>query len=136
MSTNDKMAQSPLLYITQPRDVRVQASMQEYSVYKKKTQNQKKDPEQGEEKVSGEEAETKLEDKKFRDMTVEEKISYLTRLPSQMPKMKCEVLTEDQRYRGLIQDFNDDTIRMRTVQKPYRVELSLSDIEDVKLMGF
>ncbi|SEU02694.1 Spore coat protein CotO [Salinibacillus kushneri] len=136
MTNKEKSVQSPLLYITQPRDVHVQASMQKYSVYKKKKE-QNASVQQTEGKQDGEEFFSDQDDKKgFREMTIEEKINYLTELPSQMPKMKCEVITPDKRYRGLILDFADEVVKMRTIQKPYRVELSLSEIEDVRLMGF
>ncbi|MBB6453067.1 hypothetical protein HNQ94_001515 [Salirhabdus euzebyi] len=141
--TNDQMEQNPLLYIAQPNGKQIQAKMQSFAVQKKEIQMAAKKQQDVKEKkikedVQLQEEEDSKQDKRksFREMTIEEKLFYLTNLPSQMPTMKCEIVTNDGRIRGLIESVDDDLVKMKTFQSPYRAEIAVSTIKDIQLKGF
>ncbi|WP_188208337.1 CotO family spore coat protein [Alkalibacillus aidingensis] len=74
--------------------------------------------------------------RKFQDMTVEEKLNYMNDMPSIMPKMKCEVVTDRQTYLGTVERCDDELLLLKSVKNGYRVKIKRSDIQDVRLMGF
>lgn len=73
---------------------------------------------------------------RFRDMTLEEKVAYFVNLPSQIPKMKCEVETAEGKLRGYINDYQDGIVHMKTFQRPFRKEIKFEEIIDINLIGF
>ncbi|MFG6115606.1 CotO family spore coat protein [Halobacillus sp. MO56] len=73
---------------------------------------------------------------RFRDMTLEEKVTYFVNLPSQIPKMKCEVDTEEEKLRGYINDYQDGIVYMKTFQRPFRKEINFEEIKEINLIGF
>jgi hypothetical protein len=77
-----------------------------------------------------------LRRKRFGDMSVEEKVNYFISLPTQVPRMKCEVTTEDERHRGIITDFQDGYVHMVTVRRPRDKKLDIKDIQNIRLIGF
>ncbi|MRG87097.1 CotO family spore coat protein [Salinibacillus xinjiangensis] len=134
MSNEEKVSQKPLLYIVQPGIENVKATMQQYSVTKSEdTSSTKEAPTNTYDEPQSFEEDRQ---KKFRDMTIEEKVNYLTSLPSQMPKMKCEVLCESGRYRGYVQSYEDEMVHMKTFHSPYRAEVNITEIENIRLLGF
>ncbi|MBM7554006.1 CotO family spore coat protein [Thalassobacillus pellis] len=74
--------------------------------------------------------------RRFRDMDLEEKIFYFVNLPSQVPKMKCEVVTNTDRFKGYINDYRKGIVYMKTFQRPFKKEIAFEDIEEISLMGF
>ncbi|WP_407271025.1 CotO family spore coat protein [Radiobacillus sp. PE A8.2] len=74
--------------------------------------------------------------KRFRDMTVEEKVNYFVSLPKQVPKMKCEVKTAEQSYRGVIYDYDNKVVFMVVIRGRKKIELDIDEIIDIRLMGF
>jgi hypothetical protein len=78
--------------------------------------------------------ETKETKKKFKDMTINEKIDYFINTPSHLPRMRCEVITLERKYRGTILDFKDNEIQMRVGKKI--ILLKLEDITEIQLLGF
>jgi len=73
---------------------------------------------------------------RFKDMTLEEKVEYFVHLPSSVPRMKCEVYTDEKSYRGWIQDYQDGIVTMKILQRPFRVEVPFETIESIELKGF
>lgn len=73
---------------------------------------------------------------KFKEMDLEEKIDYFVNLPSQVPRMKCEVVTSDKNYRGWIQDYQDGVVHMKILHRPFRIEVPFEEIKDIELKGF
>ncbi|WP_345240269.1 CotO family spore coat protein [Pontibacillus salipaludis] len=73
---------------------------------------------------------------RFKDMSLEDKVDYFVNLPSQVPRMKCEVITEEERYKGWIEDYEEGTVYMKILQRPFRVEVPFDDIHDIVLRGF
>ncbi|KGP90796.1 hypothetical protein N780_03175 [Pontibacillus chungwhensis BH030062] len=73
---------------------------------------------------------------RFKDMSLEDKVDYFVNLPSQVPRMKCEVITDEERYKGWIEDYEEGTVYMKILQRPFRVEVPFDDINDIVLRGF
>ncbi|WP_138416399.1 CotO family spore coat protein [Aquibacillus sediminis] len=79
----------------------------------------------------------RTERKKFKDMTIEEKVEYFVGLPSQVPRMKCEVVTtEEEKLRGVIADYQDGIVQMATYKYPRLRELNIDEIESIRLLSF
>lgn len=73
---------------------------------------------------------------RFKDMSLEDKVDYFVHLPSQVPRMKCEVITEEERFKGWIEDYEEGIVYMKILQRPFRVEVPFDDIQDIVLRGF
>ncbi|MFC7062816.1 CotO family spore coat protein [Halobacillus seohaensis] len=73
---------------------------------------------------------------RFRDMSIEEKINYFVQLPSQLPKMKCEVTTAEETFKGYVQKYEDGIVHMKTFQKPFQKEVPFTNIDSIRLLGF
>lgn len=153
MAKQKKYAKSPLLYIHQPGISHPKAPMQSnYATPKNKKpaepQKQKvttrplkrddfftKAPIESEENESAEadlessdnveEQETSTSDKKFNDMTIQDKIDYFLSRPKHIPRMKCEVKTEERSFRGTIQDMEEDNILMRVGRRTSTTKIAI-----------
>ncbi len=166
MANKKQTAKPPLLYITQPNMPPAEVSMQTSfraapaPVPKKNTsqlekelrlrnqQKLKEDEPKAEERedvaeepnIEEETESTRLSRRdrrqRFRDMSLEEKVNYFVRLPSQLPKMKCEVTTTDHAFKGYIQKFEENIVLMKTFQKPYEEKIPFEDIQSIRLLGF
>lgn len=75
-------------------------------------------------------------DKKFKDMTIEEKVVYFANTPSFAPKVKCEVKTEEKIYRGLITDFEENIVYMRFGNRSVKTQIPLDTINSIRMLGF
>ncbi|REJ08478.1 CotO family spore coat protein [Halobacillus trueperi] len=73
---------------------------------------------------------------RFHDMTLEEKVLYFFNLSPHVPKMKCEVMTEEENYRGYITDYVDGVVHMKVFQRPFQREIAFEAIQDIRLLGF
>ncbi|SET15919.1 Spore coat protein CotO [Oceanobacillus limi] len=80
-----------------------------------------------------ESAEKEERPKKFKDMTLRQKISYFAETPKHIPKMKCEIKTNERSYRGVVLSFEDDTIRMVAGRR--NVTISFEDVIEVRMLG-
>ncbi|MDC3425463.1 spore coat CotO family protein [Aquibacillus sp. 3ASR75-11] len=87
---------------------------------------------------TGEEVKQKAQNKRrpFNNMTVEEKVHYFLKIPPQLPKMKCEVITNNKSYRGVVTDYQDGLVHMRTFRSPFKVDVPIDDIENIRIIGF
>ncbi|WP_026771730.1 MULTISPECIES: CotO family spore coat protein [Sediminibacillus] len=74
--------------------------------------------------------------KRFRDMTNEEKIDYFVGLPRTVPRMKCEVVTDKDTHRGIIYDYQEGTVYMKTIKRPFKAKIDQETIKSIKLLGF
>ncbi|WP_053220340.1 CotO family spore coat protein [Virgibacillus senegalensis] len=74
--------------------------------------------------------------KRFRDMTNKEKVLYFVGLPRTVPRMKCEVVTETETHRGVIYDYQEGTVFMKTMKRPFKAQFDLETIQNIKLLGF
>lgn len=73
---------------------------------------------------------------RFKDMTLEEKVNYFVSLPSSVPRMKCEVMTDGESYKGWIEDYDNGIVYLKILQRPFRVEVPFDTIKDIALRGF
>ncbi|WP_406945831.1 CotO family spore coat protein [Halobacillus sp. SY10] len=73
---------------------------------------------------------------RFHDMTLEEKVLYFFNLSPHVPKMKCEVMTEEENYRGYITDYVGGVVHMKVFQRPFQREIAFEAIQDIRLLGF
>lgn len=77
---------------------------------------------------------TTAERKKFRDMSIMEKVEYFINTPQHLPRMRSEVRTDERKYRGVIMDLEEDEILMRVGRRSTRIKME--DITDIQLLGF
>ncbi|WP_102028065.1 CotO family spore coat protein [Salirhabdus sp. Marseille-P4669] len=142
MSKSRKVSKSPLLYIHQATIYSNEAPMQEIATYKKKVKKHNNPGLYDHEKPlfmeeeSSSSPESIGERKAFKEMTIEEKLTYLSNLPNQMLTMKCEIMTEDKKYRGVVLSYENDIVTMKSLQRSGRVEIPANKIIDVRLKGF
>lgn len=73
---------------------------------------------------------------RFKDMTVEDKVMYFIELPSSVPRMRCEVITAEESYKGWVEDYENGVVYLKILQRPFRVEVPFADIQDIVLRGF
>ncbi|WP_077623034.1 CotO family spore coat protein [Sediminibacillus massiliensis] len=136
MKKRRKYSREPMMYITQPKLAAPAVTMQaHYRSFKKRT-NKPDNHKEPEENVEETQSHPRSKQKKFKDMTIEEKVLYFVRLPKQVPKMKCEIFTEEKSYMGLITGYNDHKVVIKTARSPRQVELDIKDIKEINLLGF
>ncbi|WP_106497952.1 CotO family spore coat protein [Lentibacillus sp. Marseille-P4043] len=70
---------------------------------------------------------------KFKDMSIEEKINYFVNTPPHIPKLKCEVRTEEKAHRGIMVDQEDETILMRTGRR--KISVPKNEIIEIRMLG-
>jgi hypothetical protein len=73
--------------------------------------------------------------KKFKDMSLEEKVNYLLYSPTHIPKMKCELRTEEKTYRGIITDFQENNVFIRVGAKSSSRQVPFDQITGIKMLG-
>lgn len=74
--------------------------------------------------------------KRFGDLSLEGKVQYFLQLSPHMPKVKCEVVVNEESYRGYIVDYTNGIVKMKTFQRPFQKDISFKEIDDIKLLGF
>lgn len=155
-----KFAKNPLLYIHQPSIGTPKAPMQHHYTTPKKapaeqavtkeTKNVQTRPVKRDnfsKKSVSEEDDTNeaadesdessdQERKKFKDMTLNERIEYFVNSPKHVPVMKCEVKTEERNYRGIIVDFKEENIIMRVGRRTSTTGIPFEKVDDIRLIGF
>src|SRR5690625_3944940 len=92
----------PLLYIDQPTIEKPKAFMQDY--YYNSPSNKQQEEKNESEDHNDEKGELASEELTgpFKDLAVNEKIAYLLNLPEEVPKIRCEFVTEERNYRGVL----------------------------------
>lgn len=87
---------------------------------------------------SEESAEQKVNTKprpKFKEMSLKEKIEYFAEGPTHLPKMKCEIKTADKTYRGMITEFDGETVYIRGGRSSRVKPVPLQQIKRVSMLG-
>ncbi|MFZ3577929.1 CotO family spore coat protein [Virgibacillus sp. DJP39] len=165
MDKQKKFAKTPLLYIHQPDISEPKAKMQSNYVTKKNNKEPeapklqkvtarprqrdffpKKSSDENEKKDSEPELEQPKEqtkdqtkdqtNKKFNEMSIQEKIDYFVHKPANIPRMKCEVKTANQSFRGTIRDVEEDQILMQVGRRTIVKKIAVEEIQDIRLLGF
>ncbi|NIK13224.1 CotO family spore coat protein [Alkalibacillus almallahensis] len=124
---SEKQAKPPLLFISNPiqSEPEAKAQKQYYSLEEISSSESENDA-----------TETTNKRRKFHDMTIDEKLKYMTDMPAIMPKMKCEVITSNQTYVGTVEQCDDEQLVIRTVEQGFKVNMKRENIKDVRLKGF
>ncbi len=158
-----KFAKSPLLYIHQPSIGTPKAPMQhQYTTpkkapaeqtvtqetksvqtrpirrdnFSKKSDSQAEDPSEETDESDENDESSDQERKKFKDMTLHERVDYFVNPPKHVPAMKCEVKTEERNYRGTIVDFKEENVIMRVGRRNSTTAIPFDSINDIRLIGF
>lgn len=122
------------------KESRITEKGQEEAVEGKKTekekQEKKKDVQEQKPSDKNHDDTNKGKRQRFREMTIEDKVEYFVGLPKQVPRMKCEVRTTVETYRGLIVDYKEGVVHMKTIKRPYDREVNIKDIQNIRLLGF
>ncbi|GIO22525.1 CotO family spore coat protein [Oceanobacillus sp. J11TS1] len=147
--TNKKKAQAPLLYISQPQLKESLAPMQEsYVGDYRKTKQKDLQQVQSMRKTQPKDKKGLAEDdsrfskqqsskKKFMEMTITEKVDYLTNRSEFAPPVRCEVITTSKKkYRGVIREKKQDTLFLQVNNRKNRIEIAVNDVENIQLLGF
>lgn len=104
---------------------------------KEKTADREEKPREPKATAETEDRTSKAEsNKKFNDMTVSEKIDYFISKPEHIPRMKCEVKTEERSYRGTITNVEEDQVLMRVGKRSSITKISIESITEIRLIGF
>lgn len=160
-----RFAKTPLLYIDQPTISKPKAPMQHDYLTPRKVQKnteqvetpKKRTPTRPQkrsyfyeeeqafkqrEKASelkdetGREREQTSTEKQFKNMTLQEKVNYFVELPDHIVKVRCEMITEDKKYRGIITDFKDDFVYIRIGQRSSSERIEFSKVKEIRMLGF
>src|SRR5699024_11650770 len=73
---------------------------------------------------------------KFKDMTIEEKVEYFVSQPRHVPKLRCQIETNERKYRGIIIDFQEDHVFIRVGKRSSSTKISLDQITNIRMLGF
>lgn len=121
----------PLMYIDQPDFQKPRAYMQD-SYFGRDLSVQ---TEEKEEQLTEENTREYGNDSSFIGLNMDGKIDYLVNLPSEVPRIRCEVITEEKKYRGVMIADEGDSVTMRVIGRG-TTEINKSDIKDILLIGF
>lgn len=150
MSRGKVRHQQPLLFIAQPKLDLPKAEMQQaYRTAKGKrkevvTEEVKTEEAKPEATATSGEKSQATENKaaptnkkvNFKDLSTVEKVEYFLNLPSQIPKMKCEIVTSEGSLIGIISDREGEKIQFKSIRRPFKREVKIEDIHDIKMLGF
>ncbi len=115
----------PLLFIDHPNSKPPIVEMQSKFIYdNKKPKVIKKETKQKES------AHVNVEDR-----TMVEKINYLTKLPKEIPSLKCEIKTNDKVYVGRILNERDHMLEIAMFGRPSET-IDKREIEEINIIGF
>ncbi|WP_158234665.1 CotO family spore coat protein [Lentibacillus sediminis] len=124
---------------TEKKPVKRKQASQKKSPDKKESNSGKNEKEtdtspESKEKEEIEEKEETPEKKPFKDMDIREKVLYFMEKPEYVPKKKCEVKTSGRNYRGIIIDFKEEIVWMRSGRRS--VKIPIGDIKEIRMLGF
>ncbi|MGE6856681.1 CotO family spore coat protein [Bacillus sp. FSL K6-2841] len=130
--------------VTQEQDITQEAEVtQEQDITQEPELTQERKPQQEEEKPpEGVFHETKEEPRRKRvkkplsQMSIDEKVDFLTSLPHNMPRALCLIEADGKTYRGIIMDRKEDTVVIRTAGGGNPVELAVDEISSIHPLGF
>lgn len=146
MSKSEK-SHDPIYYINQPHLKTPKANMQKHSFtrreslsmrkrqIRKNTSYRRRFNKQDMVDHDVEKSTVNEEDsKRFQNMTIRERLTYLSHHPKYTPKLRCEITANNKRHRGIVQSFEDDAVTLIVQRK--RVKISVDEITHVGLIGW
>ncbi|MFC4403270.1 CotO family spore coat protein [Gracilibacillus xinjiangensis] len=136
MSSARRNNQSPKLYLHQPSFTEPSSQMQ--TVYqsnkrKKRKKINKEMKEAEEKKVVNEDTVNK---KKFKDMSIEEKVEHFAAMPKHLPRVRCEIITDRKKYYGFIHDYQNEMVSIKTPSRVEEVAVPIQQIKAINIAGF
>ncbi|WP_017470543.1 CotO family spore coat protein [Amphibacillus jilinensis] len=73
---------------------------------------------------------------KFKEMTIEDKLTYLSQPSSFLPRLNCLVKLAGESHKGNITKVEGDQVYFEAKLPPKHRQFQVKDIEDIKLTGF
>ncbi len=105
-------------------------------IQEQKPQREEEKPPEGVFHETKEEPRRKRVKKPLSQMSIDEKVDFLTSLPHNMPRALCLIEADGKTYRGIIMDRKEDTVVIRTAGGGNPVELALTEISSIHPLGF
>ncbi|MFE5472983.1 CotO family spore coat protein [Bacillus safensis] len=105
-------------------------------IQKRESQQEEENQPEGVFHETKEEPRRKRVKKPLSQMSIDEKVDFLTRLPHNMPRALCLIEADGKTYRGIIMDRKDDTVVIRTAGGGNPVELAIAEITSIHPLGF
>ncbi|MDR0124627.1 CotO family spore coat protein [Bacillus zhangzhouensis] len=142
--TIEESAQEPVSQeVEQKKEAEPPALQEEQKVTQEAELIQEREPLKEEEKQpEGVFHETKQEPRRKRvkkplsQMSIDEKVDFLTSLPHNMPRALCLIEADGKTYRGIIMDRKENTVIIRTAGGGNPVELAIDEITSIHPLGF
>ncbi|PCK21962.1 spore coat protein [Bacillus pumilus] len=107
----------------------------EPSQKRERVQEQEKQPE-GVYHETKEEPRRKRVKKPLSQMSIDEKVDFLTSLPHNMPRALCLIEAGGKTYRGIVMERKENIVIIRTAGGGNSVELAIDDISSIHPLGF
>jgi hypothetical protein len=137
MKTHQIVQNEPLLYIVQPKLEPTVSYMQKtFKGQRNRSEKIAGDHRNNEthltetEQVLKEHEKTKL----FQEMTLEEKLQFLTKLPKELSSIKCKLVTKKGDYKGLICEYTNEHVVFQ-IEKGDKMNIPVKQIVSVSLIG-
>lgn len=139
--TREKTPIQPLLYIEQPFFQIPHVTMQRnYRTLKQEEQKQnlsvKREVENEEElEMSHDKKDEKVENKKFPEMNLDEKIQYFLNRPLYSPPLRCMITTENHTYRGFVTNIDEGYLFFQAQRGGKKRKIEVKSIVNIQLLG-
>ncbi|MBB6601972.1 spore coat CotO family protein [Bacillus pumilus] len=118
--------------LTQEQDIIKEPEL----IQEQKPQREEEKPPEGVFHETKEEPRRKRVKKPLSQMSIDEKVDFLTSLPHNMPRALCLIEADGKTYRGIIMDRKEDTVVIRTAGGGNPVELAIDEISSIHPLGF
>jgi hypothetical protein len=114
MKRRDMVENEPLLYIVQPKRERVVSHMQRTFKSKAITKQRTEHENEWEREELAQENLDQQQEKQFQHMSLEEQLSFLSNLPTNLSNVKCKLISKDGEREGIIRKYDGKEIIMDT----------------------
>ncbi|AVM23434.1 CotO family spore coat protein [Bacillus pumilus] len=118
--------------ITQKSELRQESEVTQ----ERKPQQEEEKPPEGVFHETKEEPRRKRVKKPLSQMSMDEKVDFLTSLPHNMPRALCLIEADGKTYRGIIMDRKEDIVVIRTAGGGNPIELAIGEISSIHPLGF
>ncbi|WP_368198232.1 spore coat CotO family protein [Bacillus pumilus] len=118
--------------LTQEQDITKEPEL----IQERKPQREEEKPPEGVFHETKEEPRRKRVKKPLSQMSIDEKVDFLTSLPHNMPRALCLIEADGKTYRGIIMDRKEDIVVIRTAGGGNPVELAIDEISSIHPLGF
>ncbi|WP_282067369.1 CotO family spore coat protein [Bacillus pumilus] len=118
--------------LTQEQDITQEPEL----IQERKPQREEEKPPEGVFHETKEEPRRKRVKKPLSQMSIDEKVDFLTSLPHNMPRALCLIEADGKTYRGIIMDRKEDLVVIRTAGGGNPVELAIDEISSIHPLGF